>query len=339
LTGVGSEKRLRKTAMNCKKVYIILIPQGLGRVTRLTLPRSLMGLMVLLLCLFVLGGTYISYDYFSIKQLEHQLAGLEKENCEQRSQFMHMADEIVVLGRKLAESQGLDGHDESIKVLVETSNRISNQQHEAEGSAPLISDLIVSSGYQNMVRQMHDSLDYLHAEISAVALLNDPEAWELALKGEEETAKASSAKKAAKVFKKNLIKNRLRSIAQELGLAPRLALGMAQVESGFNYGAVSPRGAIGVLQVMPQFACEHFEITPEMLFDPEVNIRVGLLHMKSLLERFDDNLELSLAAYNAGAKRVVLAGYRVPQIPETREYVKKVKEAMNEYGAFASWEN
>jgi soluble lytic murein transglycosylase-like protein len=83
----------------------------------------------------------------------------------------------------------------------------------------------------------------------------------------------------------------------------------------------------------------HFEIPPEMLFDPEVNIRVGLLHMKSLLERFDDNLDLSLAAYNAGAKRVVHAGYRVPPIPETKEYVRKVKEAMNDYVAVTTWED
>ncbi len=325
--------------MNRKKVYIIILPQGLGKVTRLAVPRSVISLMMVFFCLSILGGTYISFDYFSMKQLEHQLAGLDKENGEQRSQFVHMADEIAILGRRLAESQGLDGHDEAIKILMETSSLVSNQMHRAEGTIPIISDLIISSGYQNMVRQMHNSLDYLHAEINAVALLNDPEAWELALKGEEEPAQPSHAKKAAKIFKKNIIKNRLRSIAQELGLAPRLALGMAQVESGFDYGAVSPRGAIGVLQVMPRFACEHFEITPEMLFDPEVNIRVGLLLMKSLLERFDDNLELSLAAYNAGAKRVVLAGYRVPAISETREYVKRVKEAMNEYGAFTSWED
>jgi soluble lytic murein transglycosylase-like protein len=317
--------------MDRKKVYIIILPQGRGRVTRLTLPRFLMTITMVFLSLSVLVGTYISFDYFSMKQSEHQLARLEKENGEQRSQFMHMADEIVSLAQSLSESEGLDGHDEVINVLRETSRLISTQEQKAERPVPLMSDLILSTGYQNMIREMHDSLDYLRAEINAVALLRDPAAWELALKSEEVPEQASHAKKAAKIFKKNIIKNRLRSIARELGLAPRLALGMAQVESGFDHGVVSSRGAIGVLQVMPQFACEHFEITPEMLFDPEVNIRVGLLHMKSLLERFDDNLELSLAAYNAGAKRVILAGYRVPPIHETREYVKKVKEAMSEY--------
>jgi hypothetical protein len=325
--------------MNCKKVHIIILPQGLGKVTRVTLPRCLVPLMTVFVCVFVMVSAYISFDYISMKQAEHQLTRLEKENNEQRSQFMHMADEIVTLAQRLAEKERLSGHDESVKALMESSRLISNQERKAQRHHHLMSDFTVSSGYQNMIRQMHDSLDYLNAEINAVALLREPEEWEQVLKVEEEPGQPSHTKEAAKIFKKTIIKNQLRSIARELGLAPRLALGMAEVESGFDYGAVSPRGAIGVLQVMPQFACEHFEVTPEMLFDPEVNIRVGLLHMKSLLERFDDNLELSLAAYNAGAKRVVMAGYRVPPIPETRKYVRKVKEAMNGYVVSTSWED
>jgi soluble lytic murein transglycosylase-like protein len=185
---------------------------------------------------------------------------------------------------------------------------------------------------------MHEGLDYLNAEINALALLRDGDTFKLALPTGEPAEKELSGKKAAKVFRRTIIKSRLRTIARELGLAPRLALGMAQVESGFDHGAVSPRGAIGVMQVMPQLAGERFEVEPEMLFDPEVNIRVGLLHMKYLLDRFNDNLDLSLAAYNAGARRVVLAGYRVPHISETREYVKKVKQAMNDYVAPTTWE-
>jgi soluble lytic murein transglycosylase-like protein len=105
---------------------------------------------------------------------------------------------------------------------------------------------------------------------------------------------------------------------------------MAKVESGYDPRAVSPKGAIGVLQLIPFFVCQEYEVSPEMLFDPEVNIRIGLSYMKSLLKRFDENLELSLAAYNAGARRVVEAGYDIPPIEETQEYVKKVKEAMRE---------
>jgi soluble lytic murein transglycosylase-like protein len=107
---------------------------------------------------------------------------------------------------------------------------------------------------------------------------------------------------------------------------------MAKVESKFDTRAISPKGAIGVLQVMPHVAWEEYEVSAERLFEPDVNIRIGLTVMKSLLKRFDQNLDLSLAAYNAGPTRVVEAGYRVPPIRQTQEYVKRVKEAMNEYG-------
>jgi len=117
-------------------------------------------------------------------------------------------------------------------------------------------------------------------------------------------------------------------VAMELGLAPRLALSMAKVESGYDHKAVSSKGAIGVLQLLPQYVCQEYDITPDMLFDPDVNIRIGLAYMKYLLARFDANLDLSLAAYNAGPTRVVRAGYGIPPIEETRDYVRKVKEAM-----------
>jgi len=114
----------------------------------------------------------------------------------------------------------------------------------------------------------------------------------------------------------------------ELGIDPRLALGMAKVESQYNPKSISPKGAVGVLQVMPQFAWHDFKVTREMLFDPQMNIRVGLSWMKLLLDRFGQDLDLSLAAYNAGASRVVRAGYKIPPIKETQDYVEKVKARM-----------
>jgi hypothetical protein len=130
------------------------------------------------------------------------------------------------------------------------------------------------------------------------------------------------------VDKEEKIRNQIKTIAIELGLEPGLALSMAKVESGYDPKKVSPKGAVGVLQVMPKLAKHDFGITREMLFDPQINIIIGLSWMKSLLKRFGQNLDLSLAAYNAGASRVVKAGYRVPRIKETQAYVRKVKEHM-----------
>ena len=115
----------------------------------------------------------------------------------------------------------------------------------------------------------------------------------------------------------------------EIGVDPRLAKAMAAVESGYDRKAVSPQGAIGVLQLMPRFFCRDSEITPEMLFDPDVNIRVGLTHFRSLLDKFNENVDLSLAAYNAGAKRVIDAGHMIPALEQTQNYIRKVKKAMD----------
>lgn len=135
-------------------------------------------------------------------------------------------------------------------------------------------------------------------------------------------------KKGASSQNTKAIRKKLREVAIELGIEPSIALSMAEVESGCDPRAVSPKGAVGVLQVMPQVAQEHFGIDRDMLFDPEVNIRVGLSWMKALLNQFDQDLDLSLAAYNAGANRVIEAGHKVPPIRETQDYVKKVKKFM-----------
>jgi len=127
---------------------------------------------------------------------------------------------------------------------------------------------------------------------------------------------------------KGNIRKKLRKVARELGLDPRLAVALGEVESGFNPEAVSPKGAIGVLQLMPRFFCKEPEIDVCMLYDPDENIRMGLEYLKSLLERFKNDIELSLAAYNSGPRRVVEADYAIPPIEETHSFVKRVREAM-----------
>jgi hypothetical protein len=325
--------------MKPKIIQILFVPQGFGKIKRFSFPRLLGVIAVCFLAFFTLALAHLLFDYSSIKLLEQDLARLEREREEHKDQFVLMAGEIALLADRLAESQGLTGHDQTISTLNETVKRISFQEGTAERPFTTISEVVASAPYENMIRQMHDGLDYLHAEINAVALLRDSERLDLAFRTDESHELSIHPGKAAELYKRTMIKSRLRTIARELGLAPRLALSMAQIESGFDHRAVSPRGAIGVLQIMPRLASEHFDVDPEMLFDPDINIRVGLLHMKYLLERFDDNIDLSLAAYNAGVSRVILAGYRVPSITETKEYVRKVKEAMNHYVAVTSWEN
>ena len=93
------------------------------------------------------------------------------------------------------------------------------------------------------------------------------------------------------------------------------------VESGFNPRAVSKRGAVGLMQLLPATARRYGVRDP---YDPEQNIRAGARYLGDLLLRFDSNLELALAAYNAGEAAVERYGRRVPPYPETLNYVPNV---------------
>jgi soluble lytic murein transglycosylase-like protein len=102
---------------------------------------------------------------------------------------------------------------------------------------------------------------------------------------------------------------------------PELLRAVIAVESRFNPLAVSKRGARGLMQLMPETA-RRFAVGN--LFDPRANVLAGARYLRALLDLFDDNIELALAAYNAGEQSVIKAGYRIPAIPETRAYVPAV---------------
>lgn len=104
------------------------------------------------------------------------------------------------------------------------------------------------------------------------------------------------------------------------GLDPALLEAIIQVESGFNPHAVSRTGATGLMQLMKETAAQ-YDLANR--FDPAANIDAGARHLKYLMERFDGELPLVLAAYNAGATTV--ERYQgLPPFPETRQYVTKV---------------
>lgn len=110
--------------------------------------------------------------------------------------------------------------------------------------------------------------------------------------------------------------------ARRRGLDPALVLAVVSVESGFRPEAVSPKGAQGLMQLMPRTAAS---LGVEDAFDPEQNLDAGVRHLESLLKLYDGNLTRALAAYNAGQGAVARHG-GVPPYRETREYVRRVLE-------------
>src|SRR3990170_4847701 len=109
--------------------------------------------------------------------------------------------------------------------------------------------------------------------------------------------------------------------AKRHNLDPDLVKAVIKVESNFNSSAISRKGAIGIMQLMPDTADDYNVSNP---FNPKENIDGGTKYLKKLMEMFSGDLKLALAAYNAGENAVIKYGFRVPPYSETIDYVEKV---------------
>jgi soluble lytic murein transglycosylase-like protein len=113
------------------------------------------------------------------------------------------------------------------------------------------------------------------------------------------------------------------------GVDPALVRAMIKAESNFNRWAVSSKGALGLMQLIPTTGARY---GVRDFFDPQQNIEGGVRYIRFLLEKFNGNLDLSLAAYNAGENLVERLG-RIPPIRETQDYVRRVRAAYGKSSA------
>lgn len=119
---------------------------------------------------------------------------------------------------------------------------------------------------------------------------------------------------------KNSIERHIHRAARKYSVDPLLVKAVIQTESNFDDRAVSSKGAKGLMQLMPETIRDMQVKDP---FDPAENIRGGTHYLRQMLNTFEGDLPLALAAYNAGPEIVRKFG-RIPPIPETRHYVKSV---------------
>jgi soluble lytic murein transglycosylase-like protein len=143
---------------------------------------------------------------------------------------------------------------------------------------------------------------------------------------------AKTEAKTAVLVKKSRHAGNYSSIVEEKSkkhnVDPKLVKAVISAESGWNPSAVSPKGAVGIMQLMPGTASD---MGVDNRYNPEQNIEGGIKYLRYLLDKFNGNMTLALAAYNAGPTRVERA-QGVPAIPETVNYVKRV---MNTYSGTA----
>jgi soluble lytic murein transglycosylase-like protein len=116
-----------------------------------------------------------------------------------------------------------------------------------------------------------------------------------------------------------------------------LVKAVIHAESAFNPRAVSPKNAIGLMQVLPSTARDlglqdlQGSRVEQLMTDPRVSIVLGTKYLAEQLARFNGNVELAVAAYNAGPGAVLKAGHRVPNYPETQQYVRRVLSLAQAY--------
>ena len=159
----------------------------------------------------------------------------------------------------------------------------------------------------------------------AVMLTDSPsdDGFEVIVHGEAPPLATTGGALPAEHPSARLHASRIERAARATGLDARLLHAVIRTESAYDAAAVSPKGAAGLMQLMPDTA-RRYGVTDRL--DPDQNVMGGARYLRDLMVRFDNRLELVLAAYNAGEGAVERHGRAIPPYAETLRYVPRVME-------------
>ncbi len=150
----------------------------------------------------------------------------------------------------------------------------------------------------------------------------------LTLRSDDARGVATSKRNGIDLAQQKTLTPEIKRAATAYHLDPALLHAVIATESGFDARAVSGKGAMGLMQLMPETARQYGAADP---FDPRQNIWAGTQHLSSLMQRFGNDLPLALAAYNSGTGNVLKYGVRIPPFRETKAYVPKVMGLYRRY--------
>lgn len=153
----------------------------------------------------------------------------------------------------------------------------------------------------------------------------------IAQEARAETAQAESTAATTEPEAEMTLDEHIKEVADRHGVRADLVAAVIEAESEFNPRAVSRRGARGLMQLMPKTAATLGVDDP---FDPKANIEAGVKHLRAMMDRFDNNIPLALAAYNAG-EVAVIKHHGIPPYRETRAYVKRILKRLDRSTAAA----
>ena len=251
-----------------------------------------------------------------------------------RLQIALMASTVAATSLSLASplraAEGGDGQSEKIsttkitatdehgrKVYVNDPVPASQTRHSQESEPPRRRLMYWSSKENRWKPVPGPSAAAMRAARSAAAEVNEYLGHE---SNQSATARIVNANFRGPIASPGDIDSAIEQAAARHNVDPNLVRAVVKVESNFNPNAVSRKGAMGLMQLMPSTARQLKVRNP---FDPEQNVDAGVRHLKQLLESYDGDIKLTLAAYNAGAGAVARSS-GVPRYAETQNYVRRI---------------